>query len=144
MSARRVEATITDHLPDDLRASCTATSDKAATCRMPDSTVVFFALFDTAADAQANVRNGYPIAPSSDPCPPSDPPINTSVCRYAVGNENGLVMFGYTTKGASAFYVSRWVSNAEPLLRGEMTSKHASPSDWTTLEANWTGLARKP
>jgi TIR domain len=146
MSARRVEATIVGHLPKDLRASCTATTDKSATCHLTDGTVVFFRLFDTASQAQADVVNGYQIASDSDPCPPSAPPVNTSVCRYVVEpeNEKGLAMFSYTAKDANRYYVSRWVSNAEPLLRGEMSTKSASPLDWTTLEANWTRLAKTP
>jgi TIR domain len=146
MSARRVESTIMGHLPNDLPASCTPTTDKSATCHLTDGTVVFFRLFDTAAEAQADVLNGYQIAPDGDPCPPSAPPVNTSVCRYAIEpeNEKGLAMFSYTAKDANTYYVTRWVPDAEPLLRGEMSTEHANPLDWTTLKANWTGLARTP
>jgi len=155
MWARPVEATIMGHLPNDLRASCTATSDKTATCHLIDRTVVFFRLFDTVAEANADVINGRPIAPTSDPCPPSAPgagggssgqlSVNGSVvCRYAVGPEKGLAMFSYTAKDAHRYYESRWVPDAEPLLRGEMSSENANPLDWTTLKTNWTRLASTP
>jgi hypothetical protein len=143
--ANLMPATIKDHLPNDLRASCTATPDKSATCHLTDGTVVFFHLFDTAAEAKAAVSNGQDIAPDSDPCPPSAPPANTSVvCRYAVGPETGVAMFGYTAKDVHRYYISRWVPDAEPQLRGEMSTKNANPLDWTTLKANWTQLAGTP
>jgi hypothetical protein len=142
MSARPA---IMDHLPNDLRASCTAPTDESATCHLTDGTVVFFRLFDTAAEAKADVVNGYQIASESRPCPPSDLSVNTSVvCRYAVGPEKGLAMFGYTAKGDHRYYVSRWVPAAEPRLRGQMSTKNANPVDWTALEANWTRLAGTP
>ena len=50
-------------------------------------------------------------------------------------------MFSYTAKDPQRYYLSRWVPDAEPLLRGEMSTKNANPLDWTTLEANWTQLA---
>jgi hypothetical protein len=136
---------IMDHLPNDLRARCAATTEESATCNLTDGTVVFFRLFDTVAEANADVINGYGIAPDSDPCPPSDLSVNASVvCRYAVGPEKGLAMFGYTAKDAHRYYVSRWVPAAEPRLRGQMSTQNANPEDWTTLEANWTRLARTP
>jgi hypothetical protein len=142
MLARPV-ATIMGHLPNDLRASCAATTDKAAICHLNDGTVVFFRLFDTATEARTAVMNGQEIAPASQPCPPSAPSVNTSVvCRYTVGPEKGLAMFGYTAKDVHRYYVSRWVPDAEPLLRGEMSTENANPLDWTTLETNWTRLAR--
>jgi hypothetical protein len=142
ISARPVEATIMSHLPNDLRASCTADADQHATCHLTDGTVVFFRLFDTAAEANADVINGHEMAPDSNPCPPPAPSVNTSVvCRYSVGPEKGLAMFSYTAKDPQRFYTSRWVPEAEPLLRGEMSTTNANPQDWTTLEANWTRLA---
>jgi hypothetical protein len=145
-SARRIEATITGHLPNDLRTSCTAAGDKAATCHLTDGTVVFFRLFDTAGEAQADVLTGYQVPQGNEPCPPPAPPANTSVCRYAVEpeNEKGLAMFGYTAKGTNMYYVSRWVADAEPLLRGEMSTKSATALDWANLKENWTQLARTP
>jgi hypothetical protein len=142
-SARPVEATIMSRLPDDLRASCTAT-DKAATCHLKDGTVVFYGLFDTVTEAKEAVSNGQQIEPDGHPCPPpAPPPVNTSVvCQYAVGPEKGLAIFSYTAKGAHRYYISRWVSDAEPLLRGEMSTENANPLDWTTLEANWTRLVK--
>jgi hypothetical protein len=140
----RPVATIMDHLPNGLRASCTADTDKSANCQLKDGTIVLFRLFDTASEAQADVTNGYEIAPDSNPCPPSAPPVNTSVCRYAVGPEKGLAMFGYTAKDADSEYLARWVPDAEPMLRGAMSTKNANPLDWTTLETNWTQLARTP
>jgi hypothetical protein len=122
--------------------SCPTHTDKTATCHLTDGTVVFFRLFDTAAEAKADVINGGEIAPASGPCPPSALPVNTSVvCRYALGREKGLAMFSYTVKDADHYYLSRWVPDAEPLLRGEMSTKNA---DWTTLEKNWSGLASRP
>jgi TIR domain len=142
MSARLVEATILGHLPENLRASCTASADKSATCHLADGTVVFYRLFDTAAEAGANVVDENAMAPAGDSCPPSAPSVDTSVvCRYAVGSEKGVVMFSYTVKPPHSFYISRWIADAEPLLRGEMSTANASPQDWTTLQANWTRLA---
>ena len=142
-SAKPLEATIMNHLPDDLRASCAAT-DKAATCHLKDGTVVFYRLFDTVTEAKEDVSNGQQIEPDSHTCPPSaPPPVNTPVvCRYAVGPEKGLAMFSYAARDARRTYISRWVTDAEPLLRGEMSTKNANPLDWTTLEANWTRLVK--
>ena len=142
MSVRREDATIMRHLPNDLLTSCTATTDKSATCHLTDGTVVFFRLFDTATQAITDVMNGQQIAPDNQPCPPSAPPDDTPiVCRYAVGPKKGLAMFGYTAKDVQRYYVSRWVSDAEPRLRGEMSTENADPLDWTVLEANWNRLA---
>jgi hypothetical protein len=137
----RPAATIMGHLPNDLRASCDATTDKTATCHLIDGTVVFYRLFDTAPEAEADVVNGHEVAPENS-CLTSAPSVNTSVvCQYAVGPEKGLVTFGYTAKDPQSLYSSRWVSDAEPLLRGEMSTEHANPVDWTTLKNNWTRLA---
>jgi hypothetical protein len=141
---RPVETTIMGSLPDDLRASCIA-ADQAATCELKDGTVVLYRLFDTATEAKEEVSNGQPIEPVSHPCPPRDPPavVNTSVvCWYAVGTEKGLAMFSYIAKGIQNYFLSRWVSNAEPLLRGEMSTKNADVQDWATLRANWTRLVK--
>jgi hypothetical protein len=130
------------HLPDELRASCDDATDNAATCHLADGNVVFFRLFDTAAEAETAVTNGADIPPAGPPCPPPAPAANTDVvCRYAVGSENGIAMFGYTAKDQHRIFISRWVSEAEPLLRGEMSTKTAEPADWTTLEEDWTWLA---
>ena len=136
-SARPVEATIMNHLPANLRASCAAT-DRAATCPLKDGTVVFYRLFDTVTEAKENVTDGQQVEPNSNPCPPpTPPPVNTSVvCRYAVGPERGLAMFSYTAKDAHRIYIARWVPDAEPRLRGEMSTENASQMDWETLEEN--------
>jgi hypothetical protein len=47
-------------------------------------------------------------------------------------------MFSYVVKDPHRFYLCRWVSDEDPLLRGEMSTSSADPQDWTTLEANWT------
>ena len=39
--------------------------------RWTDGTVVFYRLFDTAAEARADVVNGNELAPNGTPCPPS-------------------------------------------------------------------------
>jgi hypothetical protein len=98
--------------------------------------VVFYRLFDTVTEAKEDVSNGQPI---SDPCPPLDQPVDI-VCWYAVGPDKGLARFGYTVKGALRYYISRWVSNAEPQLRGWMSTETAEPQDWQTLQANWKQL----
>ena len=139
-SARPVEATIMSHLPDDLRASCTATSDHSANCSL-DHTVVFYSLFDTVDEARTNVVAQDEIAPDGDPCPPAAPPVGSPVvCRYSVGAEKGLVRFSYTAKGGQSFYLARWSPDAEP-LQGEMSTKEADPQDWKTLRENWKGRA---
>ena len=140
-SARPVEATIMNHLPGDLRASCMSTRDQSATCRLADRTVVFYSLFDTVDEARADVVEGDEIAPYGDPCPPSAPPAGIPVvCRYSVGAEKGVVRFSYTSKGGQSFYLSRWSPDGEP-LRGEMSTPHANPRDWATLRENWILLA---
>jgi hypothetical protein len=140
-SARPVEATIMSHLPDDLRASCTATSDHSANCSLADHTVVFYSLFDTVDEARTNVVAQDEIAPDGDPCPPAAPPVGSPVvCRYSVGAEKGLVRFSYIAKGGQSFYLARWSPDAEP-LQGEMSTKEADPQDWKTLRENWKGRA---
>ena len=140
-SARPVEATIMNHLPGDLRASCMSTRDQSANCRLADRTVVFYSLFDTVDEARADVVEGDEIAPYGDPCPPSAPPAGIPVvCRYSVGAEKGVVRFSYTSKGGQSFYLSRWSPDGEP-LRGEMSTLHADPQDWATLRENWILLA---
>jgi hypothetical protein len=141
-SARPFEEAIMSRLPDDLRASCTATGDKTATCHLKDGTVVFYNLFDTVTRAKEEVSNGQQIEPDGYRCPPdAPPPANTSVvCQYAFGPEKVLAMFSYLTKGTHAYYLARWVPDAEPRLRGEMSTKTANPQDWTTLVTNWKGL----
>jgi Caspase domain len=140
--ARPTEATILGRLPNELRASCTANADESATCHLTDGTIVFFRLFGTVDEAYADVVNGYETAPDGDPCPPSPPSAGAPVvCRYAVGAEKGVAMFSYTVKDPERFYLSRWSPDAMPLLRGEMSTAHADPQDWATLEANWTRLA---
>jgi hypothetical protein len=156
MSASSGEKTIMGHLPEDLRTSCTAGTDNAATCQLSDRTVVLFRLFDTAAEANAAVVGGRPMAPAGDPCPPA-PGAATGdqsggtlsvnepvVCRYAVGPEKGTALFSHTEKDTIHSYLTRWVADAEPLLRGEMATHTANPADWTTLTTNWTQLAGKP
>jgi len=140
-SARPVEATIMNHLPGDLRASCMSTRDQSANCRLADRTVVFYSLFDTVDEARADVVEGDEIAPYGDPCPPSAPPAGIPVvCRYSVGAEKGVVRFSYTSKGGQSFYLSRWSPDGEP-LRGEMSTPHANLQDWATLRENWILLA---
>jgi hypothetical protein len=154
LSSRPDEPAIVAHLPSDLRTTCTA-EDKSATCHLADRTVVFYRLFGTAAEAKADVANGQPMAPAGDACPPAAPGADDGsgerssvtvavVCRYAAGAQKGLAMFGYTAKDTSRLYVSRWVADAEPLLRGEMSTEHANPLDWTTLTTNWARLAASP
>jgi len=133
---------IMNHLPSDLRAGCENATDEAATCRLTDGTVVFFRLFDTAAAAEADVVNGYRMASDGSPCPPSALSVNAPVvCRYSVGSGTGVAMFAHTAKDTHSYYVSRWVSGAEPLLRAQMSTEGADPVDWRTLEANWNRLA---
>ena len=55
---------IMGQLPADLRASCSA-KGTSATCLLPDKTVVFYRLFDTAAAARADVVNGNELAPNT-------------------------------------------------------------------------------
>ena len=102
--------------------------------------MVLYKLFDTAAEAKENVSNGQPIEPDGDPCPPQTQPTVDIVCWYTVESHKGLAMFSHTEKDNLSFFISRWVSNAEPRLRGEMSTETAEPQDWTTLKANWTRL----
>ena len=140
--ARPAEPTVMAHLPRDLRATCTANADTSATCHLPNGTVVFYSLFDTTAEADADVVDENAMIPSGDPCPPYSPSAETPiVCRYSVGAETGVVMFSYTAKPPHYFYLCRWIADAEPLLRGEMSTMNADPQDWTNLQADWTRLA---
>jgi Caspase domain len=138
--ARPPEATVLDHLPDALRPSCNATADESANCRLTDGTVVFFRLFGTTSEAHSAVVDGNDV-PEGTPCPPSPPAAGTSVvCRYTMGAETGVAMFGYTVKDTHRFYLSRWNPDTEPLLRGEMSTRYGSPQDWDALTANWSLL----
>ena len=105
-------------LPADLRASCSASTDTSATCRLPDGTVVFYRLFDTATEARADVVNGNELAPNGTPCPPSAaPPAETPVvCSYEVGAETGVAAFSQTVQRPQRFYEVRWNPNAHPRL----------------------------
>jgi hypothetical protein len=141
--ARPFEATILSSLPGDVRARCTAPADDTAHCKLKDGTVVFYHLFPTVAEAQEAVSNGQRIEPISSDCPPREAPtVNTSiVCRYAIGPDKGLTMFSHTEKAPQSILLSRWVADAQPRLRGEMSTANAEPQDWETLTANWTRLA---
>jgi hypothetical protein len=109
---------------------------------MADRTVVFFRMFDTVAEADANVVDENEMAPYGDPCPPSAPSAEKSVvCRYTIGTGKGIAMFSHTVKTPHRFYLTRWIADAEPLLRGEMSTTKADPQDWSTLKANWTWIA---
>lgn len=133
---------IMGHLPDELRARCRADADNSATCTLADGMLVLFQVFDTPEEAHADVVNGNEPAPDGRPCPPDVPPSETAVvCRYSVGSENGVAMFGHTVKAPERFYLSRWTSDAEPRLRGEMSTSDANPEDWATLQADWRRLA---
>ena len=71
--------TIVGQLPDT-SASCSAT-DTAATCRLTDGTFVFFRLFDTPADANADVVGGRSrrrTAPTARRLPPLRPGTRSS------------------------------------------------------------------
>ena len=74
---------IMGQLPADLRASCSA-KGTSATCLLPDKTVVFYRLFDTAAAARADVVNGNELAPK-DPVrhQPSSSTRSSAVMRSA-------------------------------------------------------------
>ena len=75
---------IMGQLPADLRRSCSA-KGTSATCLMPDKTVVFYRLFNTAAAARADVVNGKELAPNGLPVrhPPSSRPRSSAVIRSA-------------------------------------------------------------
>jgi caspase domain-containing protein len=133
---------ITSHLPNELRTSCQANTDDSASCKLADGMLVLFRLFHTADEARTDVVNGNEPSADGAPCPPSVPPSETGViCHYSVGSATGTAMFGRTTKATQRFYLSRWTSDAEPLLRGEMSTSDANPQDWATLQADWTQLA---
>jgi tetratricopeptide (TPR) repeat protein len=133
--------TIMGQLPDP-SASCSAT-DTAATCRLTDGTVVFFRLFDTPTDANADVVGGKEQAPNGTACPPSAAPApgDSVVCPYTVGAETGIAAFTHTVKDTHRFYEVRWIPEAHPRLRGEMTTANTNAQDWETLQSNWTRLA---
>jgi hypothetical protein len=131
--------TIMGQLPADLRASCSAYAGTAATCRLPDGTVVLYQLFDTAAEARADVVNGNKPAPN---CPTSAPaPESTIVCRYAVGAETGVAAFSHTVLQSRGVYEVRWTPDANPRLRGVITTTNTTAQDWEILQSNWTRLA---
>ena len=126
----------------DPSASCSAT-DTAATCRLPDGTVVFYRLFDTAPEAHADVVNGNEPAPNGTPCPPSDAPGAETpvVCSYEVDAETGVAAFSHTVKDPLRIYEVRWIPEAHPRLRGQMSTKNDTGQDWERLRSNWTRLA---
>jgi hypothetical protein len=130
-------------LPADLRASCSAYADTAATCRLTDGTVVLYQLFDTATEAHEDVVNGKEPAPGGTSCPPpSAPPADTSVvCNYAAGAETGAAAFTQTVKDSQRFYDVRWSPDAHPRLRGFMSTENTTAQDWESLRSNWTRLA---
>lgn len=134
--------TIMGQLPADPSASCSAT-DTAATCRLTDGTFVFYRLFDTATQANADVVEGKEQAPSGTPCPPSAAPTagNSVVCPYTIGAETGMAAFTHTVKDTHRFYEVRWIPAAHPRLRGEMTTANTTAQDWESLQSNWTRLA---
>jgi tetratricopeptide (TPR) repeat protein len=133
---------IMGQLPPDLRASCSADTDTSATCSLTDGTVVFYHLFDTATEAHADVTNGSEPASNGTPCPPSAPAADSSVvCRYAVEAETGVAAFSHTVKPPQRIYQVRWSPDAQPLLRGVMTTTDTTAQDWESLRSNWTQLA---
>jgi hypothetical protein len=140
------EGTIMGELPADLRASCSADTDTSATCHLPDGTVVIYRLFDTAAEARADVVNGNELAPNGTPCPPSAAPAAGSsvICRYAVGAETGVAAFSHTVKPPQGFYEVRWVPDAHPRLRGVMSTENTTAQDWDSLQSNWMRLVGMP
>jgi hypothetical protein len=131
--------TIMDQLPAELRASCEVSpiSDTSATCSLPDRTVVFYRLFDTATDARDDVVNGYEPAPNGTPCPQSPPAANTSV----VCGETGVARFSHTVKDPQRLYEVRWSPDTHPRLRGVMTTTNTNAQDWEELRSKWTRLA---
>jgi tetratricopeptide (TPR) repeat protein len=126
----------------DPSASCSAT-DAAATCYLTDGKIVFYRLFDTPTDAKADVVGGKEQAPDGTPCPPSAAPAagESVVCPYEVGAETGIAAFSHTVKDTYRFYEVRWVPEAHPKLRGEMTTMNTNAQDWEALQSNWTRLA---
>jgi TIR domain len=142
VSMRAMEAQILSHLPADLRASCTATGSESATCGLTDGTIVFFRLFDTAAEAHADVVDRNEVAADGTSCPSSAPTAGASVtCRYTVGGQSGTAAFSYTAKGNVRSFRCRWVGDNQPRLRGEMATANANPEDWAALRANWNQLS---
>jgi len=135
------EATIMGELPADLRASCSATTDTSATCRMTDGTVVLYNLYGTATEAHADVVNENEQAPTGTPCPPSAPPAETVVCSYEVSAETGVAAFTQTVLAPKRFYGVRWNPATHPRLRGAMTTDNTTAQDWESLRSNWTRLA---
>jgi TIR domain len=134
------EATIMGELPADLRPSCLPSTDTSATCRT-NGTTVLYRLFDSAAEARADVVNGNKLAPNGTPCPPPALVENPIVCRYAFGAETGVAAFSQTVKPPEQFYWVRWNPDAHPQLSGAMFTKNATAQDWESLQSNWTRLA---
>jgi tetratricopeptide (TPR) repeat protein len=134
--------TIMGQLPADVRSSCSTTDNASATCNLPDRTVVFYRLFDTASEARAYVVNGGELAPDGTPCPPSSaPPAETPVvCSYEAGAETGVAAFSQTVKAPLGFYDVRWNPGAHSRLLGVMTTKNTAQG-WERLRSNWTRLA---
>ncbi|HKN45180.1 MAG TPA: hypothetical protein VJW23_14805, partial [Propionibacteriaceae bacterium] len=135
--------TIMGQLPADLRPSCSTTDNTSATCSLPDRTVVFYRLFDTATEARADVVNGKELAPDGTPCPPSSaPPAETPVvCSYEAGAETGVAAFSQTVQPPLGFYDVRWSPAAHSRLRGAMATENTTAQDWERLRSNWTRLA---
>jgi hypothetical protein len=131
---------IMGQLPADLRRSCSA-KGTSATCLMPDKTVVFYRLFNTAAAARADVVNGKELAPNGTPCPPSALVETTIVCSYTVGAETGVAAFSQTLKPPEHSYGVSWNPHAHPRLRGAMGTDNTTAQDWESLLSNWTRLA---
>jgi hypothetical protein len=131
---------IMGQLPADLRRSCSA-KGTSATCLMPDKTVVFYRLFNTAAAARADVVNGKELAPNGTPCPPSALVETTIVCSYTVGAETGVAAFSQTVKLPEQSYGVRWNPESHPRLRGAMGTDNTTAQDWESLLSNWTRLA---
>jgi len=44
-------------------------------------------------------------------------------------------------KDTHRFYEVRWIPEAHPRLRGEMTTMNTNAQDWETLQSNWRRLA---
>jgi hypothetical protein len=135
--------TIMGELPADLRTSCKATTETSAICHLTNGTVVFYRLFDTPTEAKADVVYGNEPAPSGAPCPPSAAPAagDSVVCPYVVDAETGTAAFSHTVKDVQRFYEVRWSPDAEPRLRGVMSTTNTTPQDWESLLATWKRLA---
>ena len=65
-------------LPADLRASCSAYADTAATCRLTDGTYVLYQLFGTDLEARKDVVNGNEPEPKAARRPPLPPGARSS------------------------------------------------------------------